>query len=55
MKPTTVVGSMGIGLMAGTALGMALAPQKKTVQRQAKKTIRAVEDMMSTLGETLNM
>ena len=37
--------NIGIGMAAGAALGMLLAPQKKTLKATAKKAVRAAEQV----------
>ena len=45
---------MGLGILAGTALGMSMAPRKKRIQRAAEKAVRtageAMEDLTDALG-----
>lgn len=54
MKATTI-GSVGLGLVAGAALGMAIAPQKKTMKGTAKKATRVVEDMAHNFSQNFTM
>ena len=45
---------MGLGILAGTALGISMAPRKRRIQRAAERAIRtageAMEDLTDALG-----
>ena len=47
--------NIGIGMAAGAALGMLLAPQKKTLKATAKKAVRAAEDVAENMSQRLGM
>lgn len=44
---------MGLGILAGAALGMSLAPRKKRIQRAAERAIRTAGDAMEDLTDAL--
>ncbi|MCI8594072.1 MAG: hypothetical protein HFF09_02305 [Oscillospiraceae bacterium] len=45
---------MSLGLMAGAAIGMSMAPRKRRIKRAAEKVVRtageAMEDLTDALG-----
>lgn len=47
--------NLGIGMAAGAALGMLLAPQKKTLKATAKKAVRAMEDVAEHVTQNMGM
>ncbi|MEG1857094.1 MAG: hypothetical protein RR216_00030 [Pseudoflavonifractor sp.] len=47
---------IGIGVVAGTALGMAMSTTKKRdIRRAADKAVRAVGEMVENLSESMGM
>ncbi|MEG0764437.1 MAG: hypothetical protein RR281_00805 [Pseudoflavonifractor sp.] len=56
MTSNQFIAGIGIGALAGTALGMALSTTKKRdIRRAADKAVRAVGEMMENLSETMGM
>ena len=49
------VGRSGWYLAAGAALGMLMAPQKKTLKATAKKAMRAMEDAAENMTQSMGM
>lgn len=50
------VSGIGLGVVAGTALGMALSVSKKReIRRAADKAIKAVGEVVGNLSETMGM
>ena len=47
--------NIGIGLAAGAALGMALAPRKKSLKATARTAARAMEDIAGNMVHDLGM
>lgn len=47
--------NIGIGMAAGAALGMMMAPQKKNLKTTVKKATRAVEDVAENVSNTLGL
>lgn len=55
MERRTIMRSIGLGMAAGAALGLLMAPQKKTLKSTAKKAVRAVEDAAENMTQHLSM
>ena len=47
--------NIGIGMAAGAALGMLLAPQKRKLKVTARRAVRAAEDAAEDLSQRLGM
>ena len=45
---------MGLGMLAGAALGLAVSPGRKTVKRTAAKAARTMEDMAENISNAMN-
>lgn len=46
---------MGIGLVAGTVVGMTMQPRKKTMKDKANKAMRAVGGAMGNISDSMGM
>jgi len=46
---------MGLGMMAGAAVGFMMAPKKKDLKKTAKKAIRAVENGLDTASDAMGL
>ena len=55
MESRHMMRNIGIGMAAGAALGMLMAPQKKTMKATAKKAIRAMEDAAENMTQHMGM
>ena len=55
MERRTIMRSIGLGMAAGAALGLLMAPQRKTLKSTAKKAVRAVEDAAENMTQHLSM
>ncbi len=54
MKQNNFVKGMGLGMLAGTALGAAVAPKKKTnMKKAAGKAMKTVGQVMETISEDM--
>ena len=47
--------NIGIGLAAGAALGLALAPKRKSLRSTARKAVHAVEDIAGNMTRNMGM
>ena len=55
MESKHMMRNIGIGMAAGAALGMLMAPQKKTLKATAKKAVRAMEDAAENMTQHMGM
>ena len=55
MESKHMMRNIGIGMAAGAALGMLMAPQKKTLKATAKKAVRAMEDAAENMTQSMGM
>lgn len=55
MESKHTMRNIGIGMAAGAALGMLLAPQKKAMKATAKRAARAMEDAAEHVARDLGM
>lgn len=56
MKDHDFAMGMTMGLMAGAAMGMMMAPRKKSsVQKAADKAVRTVGEVMENLSDELGL
>ena len=46
---------MGIGLVTGAAIGIAMMPKKRSLKSSAGKTIRAVGDVVDNITSAIGM
>jgi len=46
---------MGIGLVTGAAIGVAMMPKKKSLKSSAGRTIRAVGDVVENISSAMGM
>jgi gas vesicle protein len=44
---------MGLGVLAGTALGMTMVPKKKKIRRAAEKAMHTASEAMEDLTDAL--
>lgn len=47
------LGGVGLGMLAGAALSMAIAPKKKDLKRTARKAMRTMGDLAEDLSDTM--
>ena len=55
MESRHMMRNIGIGMAAGAALGLLMAPQKKTLKATAKKPVRAMEDAAENITQHMGM
>ena len=54
MKEHNFVKGMGLGMIAGTALGVAMAPKKKTsMKKAAGKAMKTVGQVMENISDEM--
>jgi len=46
---------MGIGIVAGTVVGMAIQPRKKTMKDRANKAMRAMGGAVENISDSMGM
>ncbi|NCB26448.1 MAG: hypothetical protein EOM62_13385 [Bacteroidia bacterium] len=46
---------MGIGIVAGTVVGLAIQPKKKTIKDRANRAMRAMGGAMENISDTMGM
>ena len=46
---------MGIGIVAGTVVGLAIQPRKKSIKERANKAMRAMGGAMENISESMGM
>ena len=44
---------MGLGILAGAALSMAMEPKKRDLKRKARKAMRTVGELADDLSDTM--
>ena len=54
MEHNPFMRGMGLGMLAGAALGLAVSPGRKTVKRKAAKAARTMEDMAENISNAMN-
>lgn len=55
MDRTDFFRGMGIGLVTGAAIGVAIMPKKRSLKSSAGKTIRAVSDVVENISSAMGM
>lgn len=55
MKNKELMRGIGIGIMAGTTIGMALSPRHRKSNSTAGRAIRAVGDVVENLSSAMKM
>lgn len=56
MTTSQFVAGIGVGVVAGTALGMAMTTTKKRdIRKAADKAVRAVSDVVEHLSDSMGM
>lgn len=53
MSQHPFLGGMGLGMLAGAAVGVAMSSQKKDLKRKARKAMRTVGDLAEDLTDTM--